>query len=210
MVIRVSVLSLSLVLASCNGDDTPNHRCPPPPEVRVCNLTEFARTHGVDVTNIAFEPGDVLYRHAAQLNMLALAGAEEGYRRANPNCPYPGARLVQTSDTPPCPRRADFTDRQMAGLRAAQGINQGAPRWWEALPDCPCNENQIPPGWTGGAANQTYHPGAQNCYRSPALTEDEVVAAGLDARLRPGQQCCYDPNGNLITSGAGAGTPDIG
>jgi len=141
--------------------------------------------------------------------MLLLQRAEDDWRKANPSCPFPGVRMTRSGDSPPCPDRDDFTDQQMQGLRAAQAFHQGAPLWWQALPDCPCREADLPASWSGGAANQTYHPGAANCYRSPSLTDEEVAAAGLPAELNPGQQCCYDRNGRLITHGAGAGTPDM-
>lgn len=207
LVVCVAIVSC-LTFAACDeGED--EHDCPPPPEVQVCNLAQFARQTGVDVTDIGFEPGDVLYRHAAQLNLIAFKNAEREYRRANPTCPYPGVRLVQTIDAPPCPRRQDFTDDQMTGLRVALELHQSVPLWWELLPDCPCTEDLIPPGWEGGPADPDYHPGAANCYRSPPLTQDVLVGAGLDPSLRPGQQCCYDINNRLITSGPGAGTPDL-
>ena len=130
--IRLGLALSVILLSSCDGEEhgEAGHRCPPPPEVTVCHLSEYADAIGVDVTDIDFDPEDVLYRHAAQLNMLALKNAEDEYRRNNPNCPYYGARLAQSAESPPCPRREDFTDDQMAGLRAAQAFHQGAPRWW--------------------------------------------------------------------------------
>lgn len=48
-------------------------------------------------------------------------------------------------------------------------------------------------------ASPTYHPGAAFCMRSNCPDVDGG----------PGQQCCYDSSGNLVTVGGGAGTPDI-
>jgi RHS repeat-associated protein len=72
--------------------------------------------------------------------------------------------------------------------------------WLAGLPDCPCsiNGNPDPNVWYNpGPADQSYHPGASQCMRSKPATDGG-----------PGQQCCYDTSSNLITGGAGAGTPD--
>ena len=100
--------------------------------------------------------------------------------------------------------------------------------WLTGLPDCPCEIKEVccpiyrptlgGSGWTtmyqvGTSCSwanpnprtwespnpRTWglHPGAASCMRSKA-------ASGA-----PGQQCCYDAKGKLITSGAGAGTPDF-
>ncbi len=96
------------------------------------------------------------------------------------------------------------------------GVPQQKPAglWHEILPDCPCTWDQVPKGkkqqrqqpdknnrmgeWNKATTHQEFHPGACNTVRW--------------ARLTPGgsgQQCTYDNNGNLITSGLGAGTPDL-
>jgi AMOP domain len=78
--------------------------------------------------------------------------------------------------------------------------------WLSSLPPCPC-EN---PDWNGVKLNDgwardkgdigKYHKGSSACFRSyPAIETSEGQS---------GQQCCYDENGKLITSGSGAGTPD--
>ncbi len=80
------------------------------------------------------------------------------------------------------------------------------PQWYEQLPDCPCkdpdyNGIQLNDGWAKDRGDlNKYHKGAASSYRSypPVITE-----AGKSC-----QQCCYDANGDLITSGSGAGTPD--
>ena len=80
--------------------------------------------------------------------------------------------------------------------------------WLQTLPDCPCQLTMTPSGppinpdptrWEDpGTASQTYHPGAGFCMRSIPSSDGG-----------PGQQCCYDATGALITVGPGAGTPDI-
>ena len=76
--------------------------------------------------------------------------------------------------------------------------------WADTLPPCPCSVG-VPPQnpsdrvWKNPSeADQRYHPGAEWCMRTKGLPYREE-----------GQQCCYDSGGNLITSGAGAGTPDL-
>jgi hypothetical protein len=82
------------------------------------------------------------------------------------------------------------------------------PTWYSGLPDCPCKYSQAqdsaqkPAGPEGkwqdkGAADQDYHYGATNEVRW-------IPSKGGD----PGQQCTYDANGNLITKGIAAGSPD--
>jgi len=70
--------------------------------------------------------------------------------------------------------------------------------WWSVLPDCPCMNpgiTTLDDGWCSEGAS-SFHPGAAECYR------------GINTTKGPGQQCCYDANGCLIPTGAGAGTPD--
>ncbi len=80
--------------------------------------------------------------------------------------------------------------------------------WLAALPNCPCQllvdarghpANPDPEHWYDPeSGSQTYHPGSTTCIRSvPAVNGG------------PGQQCCYDASGTLITVGGSAGTPDI-
>ena len=104
----------------------------------------------------------------------------------------------------------------------------------DGLPNCPCSskrparvfyrsdkcgnvtytdlgyENSLPEGWAWDLAVSypilpvlgyqvwSFHPGADKCMRSHGGRTD-----------RSTQQCCYDSNGGLITSGPGAGSPDI-
>ena len=78
-------------------------------------------------------------------------------------------------------------------------------RWLKEIPACP---DKLCKDKTSGKfiackgdvwaapepASQKFHPGASSCIRSNSKG--------------PGQQCCYDEDGNLIKDGEGAGTPD--
>ena len=125
--------------------------------------------------------------------------------------------IVITTDCEPLP------DSELAEL-AKTGPSRhpkhtGDAEWATDLPDCPCDWNavaKIKPdpvsgeskvvgarrGWCNEGPSR-FHPGAVSCFRSlvPLDTFDVL-------RINPGQQCCYDENGELITGGAGAGTPD--
>lgn len=87
----------------------------------------------------------------------------------------------------------------------ARSLNTLYPGWLSVLPPCPCTDAAAAasPNWAGpGACQPPYHIGAATGYRS---TRGYPSVPGSNH----GQQCCYDPRGNLITDGAGAGTPDI-
>jgi len=84
---------------------------------------------------------------------------------------------------------------------------ESPPTWLGTLPDCPCQLTINPTGqpvnpdpehwYDPETGSQTYHPGSSYCMRSiPAFDGG------------PGQQCCYDLTGALITVGGSAGTPD--
>ena len=89
------------------------------------------------------------------------------------------------------------------------GLQPQPPTWLDTLPGCPCQIgfdedgdpiNPDPDVWKNPKpASPTYHPGAAFCMRSNCPDVDGG----------PGQQCCYDSSGNLVTVGGGAGTPDI-
>lgn len=78
--------------------------------------------------------------------------------------------------------------------------------WQTKLPDCPCmapdkEETVLNDGWAKDKGDiNKYHKGASSSYRSYPPVKTEFGKSG--------QQCCYDENGRLITSGSGAGTPD--
>ena len=73
--------------------------------------------------------------------------------------------------------------------------------WLKDLPSCPCSISGGNPDsstwYDPEPASKKYHPGATQCMRSKPKTDGG-----------PGQQCCFDSSGNLITGGAAAGTPD--
>jgi hypothetical protein len=78
--------------------------------------------------------------------------------------------------------------------------------WLDKLPACPCespdkNGIRLNDGWAKDKGDlDKYHKGASESYRSyPAIETSEGSS---------GQQCCYDKNGQLITGGRAAGTPD--
>lgn len=81
----------------------------------------------------------------------------------------------------------------------------------DMLPDCPCvaeelldNMDSVYRGvsWVVDAGcvedNCMFHPGAYNCYRSEGGDSPHA------------QQCCYNQDGVLMTTGFAAGTPDRG
>lgn len=78
--------------------------------------------------------------------------------------------------------------------------------WYEKLPNCPCENPdkkgvKLNDGWAKDKGDiAKYHRGAAECFRSYPPVE---TAEGVS-----GQQCCYDAEGELITGGCGAGTPD--
>ena len=85
--------------------------------------------------------------------------------------------------------------------------------WTKDLPSCPCTLT-CTTGLSGGPQNPDsnvwedpsswlwgYHKGAKWCMRSKST--------GTSEKPKPGQQCCYDKGGKLLTHGEGAGTPDL-
>lgn len=78
--------------------------------------------------------------------------------------------------------------------------------WYSTLPICPCqnpdkNSLQLNDSWAKDKGDiAKFHKGANECFRSyPPMQTNEGESC---------QQCCYDKDGNLITNGSGAGTPD--
>ncbi|MEM7656108.1 MAG: hypothetical protein AAF399_08270 [Bacteroidota bacterium] len=80
--------------------------------------------------------------------------------------------------------------------------------WYDRLPDCPCTYEEITDGertespagyWSDCEdASQAFHYGATHEVRWIPDAEDGA-----------GQQCTYDADGRLITSGIAAGSPDL-
>jgi hypothetical protein len=92
-------------------------------------------------------------------------------------------------------------------LRFGQDLNRLYPNWLSILPACPCTYQlamSMPGIWRDATGFWTshYHPGADKDVRS-------VSGYSSSTGSYHGQQCTYDSDGNLITEGAGAGTPDI-
>jgi hypothetical protein len=101
------------------------------------------------------------------------------------------------------------------GLQYRCGCLEDTPKdkeycWKDDLPECPLTEDGIDDSWSKDpdAAIKKYHPGAKACYRKTA-EEAHHQDPRWGSDLVAGQQCCYDCNGKLITTGAGAGTPDV-
>jgi len=87
------------------------------------------------------------------------------------------------------------------------------PGWLTSIPNCPCTigdarassefrEASGLHGLVNPLILDWYHPGASSEVRS---TRGYQTLPGTNH----GQQCTYDSAGNLITEGAGAGTPDV-
>ncbi len=77
--------------------------------------------------------------------------------------------------------------------------------WLVDLPKCPCDKANINSGqWQESPGDKTTHPGCSTCFRSTP----RYLTVWPPVWIQAGQQCCYDEQGKLITSGPGAGTPD--
>lgn len=95
-------------------------------------------------------------------------------------------------------------------LKIGKELNINYPGWLSKLPDCPCSmqdmrdENIKSKKWEDETSilTKNYHPGAKWDIRS---AQGYSSVSGTSH----GQQCCYDPIGELITHGPGAGTPDV-
>jgi RHS repeat-associated protein len=95
----------------------------------------------------------------------------------------------------------------------AKKINTEYKGWLKELPPCPVKKEQCKlPQFEEDGLNlsrgfllQVFHPGAYSSYRSKPqkfLVNGKLIST-------TSQQCTYDNNGNLITKGPGAGTPDF-
>jgi RHS repeat-associated protein len=99
------------------------------------------------------------------------------------------------------------SEADMAIFNAWMDLERNDMGWLKGLPNCPCSLKSCDGGgyvspddskWElVRAPKQEHHPGAKYDLRSKESNE-----AGA------GQQCTFDENGNLITEGIGAGTPD--
>jgi hypothetical protein len=92
-------------------------------------------------------------------------------------------------------------------LDYARSLSTRYPGWLSVLPNCPCRQTDVlasPSVWAPDANPLLgyFHPGAATSFRSTSAFASVPGSAH-------GQQCTYDSRGNLITSGPGAGTPDV-
>ncbi|MBA4719360.1 MAG: hypothetical protein HRO68_09810 [Nitrosopumilus sp.] len=115
--------------------------------------------------------------------------------------------LSLPEDTTQTPEDTTQTPNEKRALEIAQGLEKENPGWLDVLPDCPCTvklaRNPTTTKWTEQHSPflQTYHPGAFFEFRST-----DTYSSGKDTAHD--QQCTYDEQENLITSGHAAGTPD--
>ncbi|MCU0500079.1 MAG: putative Ig domain-containing protein [Anaerolineae bacterium] len=107
------------------------------------------------------------------------------------------AQVTPTPPNTPIVFQTEWVDE----FRFAQRLARRNPGWYNALRPCPCTRTQAAEDrthWRESSFNLNfYHPGAAVTFRSRGVTQVR------------GQQCAYDQNGNLITAGSGAGTPDF-
>jgi hypothetical protein len=99
--------------------------------------------------------------------------------------------------------------------RRAEILREHYPGWKDALDPCPCTkrEAEANPRFIDATTSfiDTYHPGGKWDYRTSTDAVGTYNSPTLPAgsrTLRPGQQCIYGADGQLITDGPGAGTPD--
>lgn len=97
----------------------------------------------------------------------------------------------------------------------AEEYLQNFPDWKEKLDNCPCTREEIEQkpefessNFFESVIDEIYHPGADAVYRSTEATEINSTVNPNLPPLQAGQQCAYDEDGNLITYGEAAGTPD--
>jgi len=184
--------------------------CPSPPKVMVCDLKALATEYNVNSKQLGYEPQALIYRYATRVNSVAIERETADYRRANPQCAKAQTVPPMRVEKGPCPSIDGFSDEQLSALKTAEIIQKNVPNWQNVVPNCPCDQKDVPDFWSGEPAKQDYHPGATRCYRSLPVSQKTLKAAGLAPdKISPGQQCCYDKDKKLITSGAAAGTPDL-
>jgi len=99
--------------------------------------------------------------------------------------------LSWLKDLPDCPCKIDKYTYMTFGFQRRTGYSV---RSWDDY--CPLEEEGV---WSSPSDLLFgYHEGASVCIRSNKLGKNG----------KSGQQCCYDKDGDLITHGVGAGTPD--
>ena len=108
--------------------------------------------------------------------------------------PEPEPAPEPAPESSPCPPPS--TGGRLSDYDCACAIARSlGTEWQRELPPCPCNAPEDAEAWDeSNTGISCFHPGATNCFRQEAGGHS--------------QQCCYDAEGRLITSGAAAGTPD--
>jgi hypothetical protein len=149
---------------------------------------------------------------------LVLAAAVLAAGPALAQCPpYPPARIRVDTLTPALQERFKEYRSPTSGTDIGALLETFWPGWHNNLPACPCAEPVNDRNWVDSSSTVgRYHPGAKSCYRSKdacaasrIYEQDGVLFGKNDYQPEHGQQCCYDPNGALITQGPAAGTPDF-
>ena len=76
--------------------------------------------------------------------------------------------------------------------------------WLKELRACPCSQSDAEKdtGYFSKDPNPSFHKGCDTCFRGGRKNDLNPLTPA-----NPGQQCCYK-DGNLITGGTGAGSPD--
>lgn len=178
---------------------------------------------GTVIEHSTFLAGMMLIEGFIQNNgtaVLELAASDGSLTQVDPNseiavvwthgtCVSRCQVLLDVIHDPPGPRIPIYAVDAKCYCCCWKGLQPVPPTWLVGLPDCPCSisvnrdgtpVNPDPSAWRNlGLGSQRYHPGAVFGMRSTCPT----VNGG------PGQQCCYDGAGGLLTVGGGAGTPDI-
>jgi len=130
---------------------------------------------------------------------------------ANPNTIYRDRSSLAQARPSPTLDAAILAEAR----RRARTLREYYPRWKDALDGCPCTRTaaQSHPRFVDAThlLTENYHPGAVWEYRTSTDAVGTYNSPTLPAgspTLRPGQQCTYSADGQLITDGPGAGTPD--
>ena len=113
-------------------------------------------------------------------------------------------------DTKALKEMADKAAVKEAEARA-NNLKENYPDWKDKLPDCPCTQEEIDKSdlfERNDYGLETHHPGAASGYRSSEPVEIKSSVNPELPKLEAGQQCTFDRNGDVITRGEGAGTPD--
>lgn len=115
-------------------------------------------------------------------------------------------QVQQTEDL----AKANEKQNKEEAKEIAKNLEENYPGWKDALPDCPCTAEEIDKDEfeRNDYGLETHHPGAASGYRSSEPVEIKSSVNPELPELEAGQQCTFDRNGDLVTHGIGAGTPD--